>query len=200
MTADRPDRPTTGNPLVAAALKVEQHTGLDGLAGLLQPLADAVTANPDLRGLLRARVAGHAAHPLLTDIPLGTWLSAAVLDLSRDPGLHPASQKLVGAGVLAAVPTALTGLAEYATLGTQNRRVGALHAAANSVTLVLNTASWFARRSGHHRTGAALSMGALAVGNVGAFLGGHLALARKVSSRAEEFEVDPATDVVGSGI
>jgi hypothetical protein len=43
-------------------------------------------------------------------------------------------------------------------------------------------ASWVARRRGRHGTGARLALLGAAVSGAGAYLGGHLAAARKVGS------------------
>src|SRR5436853_7907312 len=58
---------------------------------------------------------GHAAHPVLTDLPIGSFTSALALDLLG--GEDAGAQTLVGLGILSALPTALTGLSELADLG-----------------------------------------------------------------------------------
>ena len=70
---------------------------------------------------------------MLTDLPLGFWTSATLLDLRGRRQDRDAAQWLVGAGLLAVGPTALTGLAEWARIGSKEQRVGALHGALNAV-------------------------------------------------------------------
>src|SRR3954466_8335816 len=53
---------------------------------------------------------GHALHPFLTDLPIGTWTSSLVLDLFGGRDARPASRRLIAAGVLASLPTAASGL------------------------------------------------------------------------------------------
>jgi uncharacterized membrane protein len=128
---------------------------------------------------LRGDWLGHALHPVLTDLPLGCWTAAAVLDLTAWRRGRQAAQRLVGVGILLAVPTAASGLAEFATLrDRRSRRVAAVHAAGNIVALGAYVASWRARRRGHQVVGAAASMlgGLLAVGT--GYLGGHLSFVR----------------------
>ena len=68
---------------------------------------------------------GHPLHPLLTDLPIGFWTSAFVLDLVGGPGSRDASRQLVAWGVVSAVPTAAAGLADWPGLD----RAGPAHRA-----------------------------------------------------------------------
>ena len=176
--------PSTAEPAIVQWTKrLEAATALDGMAERLQPLADALVADPDRAAALRGMWLGHAVHPLLTDLPLGAWVSATVLDLVGGRTSRPAAQRLIGFGVLAAVPTAVTGVAEWASTQGGERRVGVAHAAANETALLLYVLSWRARRRGRHGRGVLLGFAAgLALG-VGGYLGGHLTEARKVASR-----------------
>ncbi|SOC51465.1 DUF2231 domain-containing protein [Ornithinimicrobium cerasi] len=171
----------TTSPGALLGRMVESASGLDASADRLRTIADALVSRPWRRDLLRAAPLGHALHPVLTDVPIGTWMSAMILDLSGDR-MADASRRLVLVGNLASLPTALTGLAEYSGLDQQARRVGSAHAAANALALGLSTWSWIARRGGHHATGRVLTGAALATGGLGAFLGGHLSIAMKVGS------------------
>jgi uncharacterized membrane protein len=171
----------TSSPGARLGATVESMRGLDAPAARLRTLADALVSRPWRRDLLRAAPLGHALHPVLTDVPIGTWMSAMILDLSGDRTAD-ASRRLVAVGNLASLPTALTGLAEYSGLDERARRVGSAHAAANAVALGLSTWSWVARRRGHHGTGRVLTGAALATGGLGAFLGGHLSIGMKVGS------------------
>ncbi len=173
---------------VAWTTRLENARALDPLVRLVRPLSDALVADPARRDLLRGAWLGHALHPVLTDLPIGFWMSASVLDVVGGPEARPAARKLVGLGVLAAGPAALTGWAEWNGIGPREQRVGVVHAASNVVTVGLFLSSWRARRRGQHLRGAALSaVGTAALGVTG-YLGGHLVSARKVSSRDPVFE------------
>jgi uncharacterized membrane protein len=174
--------------LVDATLRLEQATVLDRAVSLVQPAAAALVAHPAARYWLHGEFMGHAAHPLLTQVPIGTWASSAVLDLIGGKGSRPAATRLIGTGILAALPTAVTGLAEWAaTSDGAARRVGVVHAGANTVGLVLYTASYRARRRGRHLRGVGLGLAALSVVGASGFLGAHLSLARKVATRDRVF-------------
>ena len=167
--------------------QLEGSTALDPLVRALRPLADALVADPARRDLLRGAWLGHAVHPVLTDVPIGLWTSATVLDAVGGSTARPAAQRLVGLGVLAAGPTAVTGWAEWSGSRQRDQRVGLVHAVANAAAIGLFASSWRARSRGRHARGVALSLAASSSLGLGGFLGGHLVSARKVSSRHPEF-------------
>jgi hypothetical protein len=169
--------------IVRWTLGLEETTALDGAVQALEPTMRSALGTGARAALLRGDWLGHAVHPILTDLVIGTWTSASVLDVFGGRGSAPAAQKLVGAGLLAAGPTAWTGWAEWSQAGTREKRVGLVHATTNAVAIGAYAASWVARRNGRHGTGAGLALAGAAVSGVGAYLGGHLAAARKVSSR-----------------
>src|ERR671935_560345 len=72
---------------------------------------DTVPAGP-VKDALSGTWLGHALHPVLTDVVIGTWLSALVLDATG--GDPDASERLIAAGVVSAVPTAITGASDWA--------------------------------------------------------------------------------------
>lgn len=177
------------NMLVHLTRRLEESRLLDGGVAALRPLADALLADDTRSDALRGRWLGHAVHPLLTDLPIGFWTSTNVLDLVGGAQSRPASRRLLALGLAAAVPTAVTGLAEWgAAAGQRERRVGLVHAVANSTALGLYAASYRARRRSRHGRGVALALAGSSAATVGGYLGGHLVSARKVSSRHPAYE------------
>jgi uncharacterized membrane protein len=81
---------------------------------------------------------GHPLHSPLTDLVIGPWTSALFLDLVGGDRAEEAADCLVGVGVLAAVPTALSGLSDWADVHGGSRRVGTLHAIGNTTALTLH--------------------------------------------------------------
>jgi uncharacterized membrane protein len=191
MTASRRHTGSSPRPVLARFTRsIEEVEGLDGVAAQLAPAAETLVSKPSARRLLHGQPLGHALHPLLTDLPLGAWISTAVLDVAGGPESRSAARMLTGFGLLTAVPTALTGWAEWAAADRVSRRVGLVHAGVNSAGLVLYTASWLARRGGHHRTGAVLGLVAGTGALLGGYLGGHMSLAMKVGTHDERFTTD----------
>jgi hypothetical protein len=131
-------------------------------------------------------------HPLLTDLVLGSWTSATVLDLLGGREWSAPAQSLVGTGLLAAGPTAWTGWAEWSEAGPREKRVGLVHAVTNGVAIGVYAASWMARRRGRHAAGARLALLGAAVTSAGAYLGGHLTEARKVASHHPAYDAAPS--------
>ncbi|GGC91508.1 hypothetical protein GCM10011512_18250 [Tersicoccus solisilvae] len=157
---------------VAAIDALEDATWLDPVVEFEHRLSRAIFKPQWLRDLLHGVPQGHPLHPPLVQVPLGAWFSAAFLDLV--PGSEEASRRLVGAGVVAAVPAIAAGYTDYGDLHEQQMRVGLVHAAANLTAVGLYSVSWLARRSGRHGLGKTLSFAGLSVAGVGGFLGGHL--------------------------
>ena len=125
-----------------------------------------------MRDALHGLWLGHPLHPMLTDVPIGAWTSAAVLDLL--PGTGHASTTLIATGCAASLPTALTGWADWSQLHPPQQRVGLVHAASNLVGLGLFTASLGSRLRGRTVRGKALSFAGLGAVMAGGYLGGHL--------------------------
>jgi uncharacterized membrane protein len=170
--------------------RLEGLSVLDPLVRVVRPLAGKLVSEPRRRDVLTGHWLGHALHPLMTDLPIGLWTSAMTLDLVGGAAARPAATRLTGLGVLAAVPTALTGWAEWSGAGPREQRVGLVHAVSNVVAVSLFLSSWRARRRGEHLAGMSLALVASSALGLGGYLGGHLVSARKVSSRHPAFERD----------
>ncbi len=152
--------------------KLEKNTALDPVGDRLQEAVQSVAKPQKLRDLLHGTWAGHPLHPVLVQVPFGAFLSAAVLDLL--PGQRKAATTLVAVGVAGAVPAIATGLVDWSSLSRDQRRVGLVHAAANSVALSLYAGSLAARAAGKWGVGKALAYAGLSVAGAGGYLGGHL--------------------------
>ena len=170
-------------PIVRWTRALEDATVLDGPVRALEPRVRAWFGSGTRGAVLRGEWLGHAVHPMLTDLVLGTWTSANVLDLIGGRDASGSAQRLIGTGLLVAGPTAWTGWAEWSAAGDREKRVGLVHAVTNGVAIGMYAASWLARRRGRHGTGVRLGLAGAAVSGFGAYLGGHLTEARKVGSR-----------------
>lgn len=184
------------NPIDQPALvrwtrRLEETAALDGPARALEPLVRTAFGSGTQGSVLRGDWLGHALHPLLTDVVIGSWTSATLLDLVGGRDSAAAAQRLIGAGLLAAGPTAWSGWAEWSEAGTRDKRVGLVHAVTNGLAIGLYSSSWIARQRGRHGAGVRRALAGAAVSGVGAYLGGHLAAARKVGSHHPAYVESP---------
>jgi nitrite reductase/ring-hydroxylating ferredoxin subunit/uncharacterized membrane protein len=154
---------------------IAQSEALDGLSDVVAPLAERLTASDGAKNALSGVWLGHRLHPLLTMLPIGTWVSATLLDLLGGKRSRPAADRLVGLGIVSSAPAVVAGLNDWQDGSPRIRRIGLVHAVANAVGLTLQLGSWVARRRGHRLRGRALSLGALGAVGLGGYLGGHLA-------------------------
>ncbi|MBW8482944.1 Rieske 2Fe-2S domain-containing protein [Actinomadura parmotrematis] len=167
-----PAAPGTTAP-VAVVEGIERRDGLDRAIGAVQGAVRRGLPKGPAKDALHGVPAGHPVHPPLTDLPIGAWSSAAILDLL--PGTRRASQVLVAAGLAGAVPTALTGLADWSELHREQQRVGLVHALSTGTASLLYTVSLVARVRGREGAGRALGFAGLTALMAGGYLGGHLA-------------------------
>jgi nitrite reductase/ring-hydroxylating ferredoxin subunit/uncharacterized membrane protein len=166
---------------IASRIERLRLSALDGLAEPLQrAVRSAIPEQSELKDELSGTWLGHPLHPPLTDMVLGAWTSALLLDLIAGKEGERAADLLLAAGVLAAVPTAAAGLSDWAELRGGSRRVGTVHALGNRCALLLHTYSWLARRRGDRGRGIALSALGYGLAAGSAWLGGHLSFARGV--------------------
>ena len=160
--------------------KLEDLGVLDPLIDRLRPLLLKAMQPRDLEDLLHGVPAGHPVHPVLVQIPVGTWTSAALLDAM--PGTGRTTRFLVGTGLLAAAPAILTGWADWARTGRREQRVGMVHAAANEIGWLLYAASYADRRWGSEARGRVLGWVGFGLIGVGGYLGGHLGYRQAVGA------------------
>ena len=163
------------------AERIKEIQQLDGAGEALKSLVDRyVPPRSELKDLLSGTWLGHPLHPVLTDVVLGAWTSSFLLDLLPGRRTRKASDRLVDIGILAAAPTALAGLSDWADVWGRPRRVGLVHAGANTVALYLYVSSSLARKRGRRLRGWWLSMTGFGVITTSAYLGGHLSLGKGI--------------------
>jgi nitrite reductase/ring-hydroxylating ferredoxin subunit len=166
-------------PLRELPLNVEQIDSLDGVAAAVAKAVErADPAGSSVNEALSGPYFGHPLHPPFTDVVIGAWTSAVALDWLGGRRSAPAADGLVALGVLWALPTAATGLNDWATLDGPTRRLGLVHGATNVVATGLFVSSWLARRAGHRFLGRMVALAGYAAVNAGGYLGGHLSFRR----------------------
>jgi nitrite reductase/ring-hydroxylating ferredoxin subunit len=158
---------------------LDRVADLESFDRVIEPARQAVlkALKPTaVKDFLHGSWLGHPLHPVLVQVPVGSWASAALLDAI--PPLRPAATVLIGTGVATAVPAALAGAADWSEQGTGVRRLGAIHAVLNTAALGLYVGSLVARGKGRGTLGRVLSYTGLTIAGGSAAIGGHMSYAQ----------------------
>jgi len=164
--------PVSTAPVDHVVERIERAGPLDPVVKAVRSIVNGALKPQQVRDALHGVWLGHPLHPVLTDVPIGAWSAAAILDIV--PGTGPASATLIATGCAAAIPTAVTGWADWSQLHPPQQRVGLVHAAANILALSLYSSSLLARVRGRSLTGKAMGFAGLGATMLGGYLGGHL--------------------------
>jgi uncharacterized membrane protein len=128
----------------------------------------------------KARLLGHPIHPMLVVIPLGLFISAAVLDglyYWRGNTLFAAiSYYNIAGGIIGGLLAAAFGLVDWLAIpsGTRAKRIGLFHGAINVTMVMLFAAAWIARTALPDLAPTPLVLGVEAVAIVMALVAGWL--------------------------
>jgi nitrite reductase/ring-hydroxylating ferredoxin subunit/uncharacterized membrane protein len=171
---------------IITPLESKAFAWLDSIAEPLQQgvnaLLHAGSTGKRVKSWLNGTPIRHRIHPAFIIIPLGAWTTATLLDaleiMSDDPlrreGYAASADAAVALGILGVLPTAATGLADWADTYGTGRRVGTAHALLNTTALALYIASWALRRNGQRGWGQALALAGYSLGGIAASLGGEM--------------------------
>jgi nitrite reductase/ring-hydroxylating ferredoxin subunit/uncharacterized membrane protein len=179
--------------LESALKRLEQADALDGPAGKLAKVVAAATRPRPVKNALSGTWLGHRFHPLLVPMPIGFWSGALLFDLVATRPARWAADVLVGAGVVAAVPTAAAGLSDWADAEPEARRVGLVHASCNTLALLCYSSSLVARLLGRRKAGVGLGLAGATAISVGGYLGGHLSYVQAVGVEKKRFAGGPSS-------
>lgn len=184
---------TVSQPLDVIADRASEATALDAPAEQIGKTVRDLISGP-VKDVLSGTWMGHALHPILTDVVIGSWTSASMLDLVGGRESEVAAQRLIGIGLAAYGPTAVTGWSDWAdseSVDADVRRVGLVHATVNGVAFALYAASLASRRRGRRGLGVALALAGAGTLSVGGHLGGHLAMRLGVGVDQTVFDRGP---------
>ncbi|HEY8202724.1 MAG TPA: Rieske 2Fe-2S domain-containing protein [Actinomycetota bacterium] len=176
---------------------IERMEALDSPADAVAGFVGKVLPAGPVKDALSGTQLGHPVHPILTDVAIGSWTSSLFLDLFGGEGARDAADALLGLGLAAALPTAVTGLSDWADTWGKARRIGLVHAGLNVTAVACFTGSLLRRWRGSRATGVVLSAVGAGVMTLGAYLGGHLSFRKGVGVDETTFDEGPAewTDV-----
>jgi nitrite reductase/ring-hydroxylating ferredoxin subunit/uncharacterized membrane protein len=168
---------------------IDRQRWLEPLAERLQSsLNDAVAAGgpagQQAANALHGVWLGHPLHPILTDLPIGSWTVAAVLDaceeVSGNRAFARGADAAIGLGVVGALGAAVTGLTDWRHTDDRARRIGLTHGLLNTGALALYTTSLILRRLNARKAGRGVAMLGYLVANAAGYLGGHLVFGEQV--------------------
>ena len=165
--------------------RIEHAEQLDPASDVLARAADKVLGNRRVTDLASGTPIGHPVHPLLVTIPLGSWTSSMIFDLTGD---EEAADGLIGIGLVSALPAAIAGINDWRHTSGAEQRVGLIHGLLNGAMLATYGLSLLARRTGRRKTGIVLSILGGSVLTASGWLGGHLAYAMGVGVDTTAFQ------------
>lgn len=163
----------------------------DGAQDVIKVVIGSNRKPPRLfKSLLNGTWLGHPLHPVITDVPIGSWLLTALFDIIWL--VSPASvvwaargaEIIVGVGILAALGAAATGLTDWSDTYGDERRIGFNHGLFNLSAIVLYIVSFVLRLtqpSGNSVAGAIIGFIGLACVSYAAYLGGDMVFAKGTS-------------------
>ena len=164
---------------------------LDRVGKVVGDTFDRFVSAGTVKDALAGTWLGHPLHPVLTDLPIGAWSSSFLLDILGGKNARPASDALIGIGIVSAVPTAVSGLTDWTDTGGPARRVGMAHAIGNVAATALFTMSLVARRRGRRFRGFLLSALGIGTQSASAYLGGHLSFGKGIGVDNTAFDHEP---------
>lgn len=174
----------------AAVESLERQDWLEPIAEGLQRAVVAAyhaggSTGRSIRDFLHGTWLGHPLHPVLTDIPLGAWTVAAILDLlSRDGAARHdrAADAAISIGLVGAVGAAVTGVTDWQHTSAEDRRVGLLHGLLNVSAAGLYALSLGLRLRGARAPGRVATGLGFTVALAAAYLGGHLVFRKRLGA------------------
>lgn len=193
--------PATPPLRYAIARIVENQMWLERLAKPFQNWVLRLFGQPGeprrkIKDILNGTWLGHACHPALTDIPLGSWSGTLLLDIlwlaHKDQGIARSADTMLGLGWFGAVAAALTGTADWSDLDATDLRVGFFHGLLNGSAALTYLTSWVLRLTGKRHAGIAVSTVGYLTALFAAYLGGELVFAKGVGVNHTAFE--PGSD------
>jgi nitrite reductase/ring-hydroxylating ferredoxin subunit/uncharacterized membrane protein len=153
---------------------------LDRIAEAIQPkVQEAVEAGgTTARDALDGTWIEVPLHPVLTDVPLGSWTAALVFDgldaATGSRAMRNAADASLAFGILGALGAAITGLSDWRYLRGGSRRMGVAHGLLNAIGLAFSITSLLLRATGRRKAGRLAFLAGYSVSGTAAHLGGEL--------------------------
>jgi nitrite reductase/ring-hydroxylating ferredoxin subunit/uncharacterized membrane protein len=168
---------------------IDNQPFLDQASDAIQPAINdlftrAGETGLQVKDLLHGTWLGHPLHPVLTDVPLGAWTAALVLDageaISGKDGMAAGADAAIAVGLVGAVGAAVTGATDWSATDGRARKIGLVHGLLNVGVAALYATSLVMRRKKKRRPGVGLAMLGYALSCASAYLGGHLVFGEQI--------------------
>jgi len=169
---------------------IKKQDWLEPIADRLQPTVAAALGvdgpiGPRVANILHGTWLGHPLHVVLTDVPIGSWTAAAVLDALEEKtgsrAMGRGADAAIALGLVGAAAAGITGLSDWSKIGGgQPRRIGLAHGLLNATATACYVTSLCLRRTHSRRAGRRFALLGLIVSSVAAYLGGHLVFKEKI--------------------
>lgn len=169
-----------------AVAAIEKQQWMDPVADGLQKAVGgafeaAGPAGQQAKNFLHGVWLGHPLHAMVTDVPVGAWTAAVVMDamddINHSKALRAGADAAVAVGLVGAVASAASGLADWQPLNEYDakpRRVGLTHALLNVTGATLFGASLVMRKKDQRGAGRGLAMLGYLCTMAAGYLGGKL--------------------------
>lgn len=135
-------------------------------------------AGNKIKNFLHGKWLGHPVHPMVTDIPLGAWTTAIILDtfeLYGNSQYKPGADAAVNIGLVGAAGSAISGLTDWTGTTDIERKTGLVHGLLNMGATALYITSALLRKNKNSRKKAIMfSMLGYGITVVSSYLGGTL--------------------------
>jgi len=172
-----------------AIMQLVDQPALDAVA---EPLSKAVRgayqaggpAGQQLKNAMHGVPLGHPLHPVFTDIPIGAWTTALVIDAvaasSGDEGMSRAADVALVVGLVGAAGAAVTGLTDWSETSGRSRRAGLVHGLLNVAATSLFATAYLLRRRRARASGTSCAIAGYMIAAGSAWLGGDLVYGQRV--------------------
>jgi nitrite reductase/ring-hydroxylating ferredoxin subunit/uncharacterized membrane protein len=167
--SDRPELDQIAAPLSEAVVAAYKNAG---------PVGSAI------KDALHGVWLQHPLHPVLTDIPVGAWVTTVALDAKAaatgNQSYARAGDVALAVGLAGAVGSAVTGLTDWSETSGEARRVGLIHGLLNVGATALMATAYMLRRRNERRAGAVCTLAGLGIASASAYLGGDLVYRQRI--------------------
>jgi nitrite reductase/ring-hydroxylating ferredoxin subunit/uncharacterized membrane protein len=154
-----------------------------------------VPGGQKVKNFLHGTWLGHPLHVVLTDVPIGAWTAAVIMDAFDSMGPRREYQRgadaAVGIGIIGALCAAAAGLTDWHDVDPPARRVGLIHGLLNVVSVGLFGGSYIARKKGNREKGRGLATIGFGISMAAAWLGGDLVYGQKIGVDHTEWDKLP---------